>query len=66
MHALLGAGVRPNQLSGASFSEFSPRAPNDDAAGRALNRRIEIVITPDLSGLPGTAELERLDADTSP
>jgi chemotaxis protein MotB len=65
VHALLDAGVRPTQLSGASFSEFSPRAANDDLAGRALNRRIEIVIAPDLSGLPGTEELERLDAEVS-
>lgn len=66
VHALVDAGVRPTQLSGASFSEFSPRAANDDLAGRALNRRIEIVLVPDLGGLPGTEELERLDSEASP
>lgn len=62
VHALLDAGVRPAQLSGASFSEFSPRTANDGDTGRALNRRIEIVVAPDLDGLPGTQALERLDA----
>lgn len=65
VNALLDAGVRPTQLSGASFSEFSPRTANDDLGGRALNRRIEIVIAPDLSGLPGTEELRRLESEAS-
>jgi chemotaxis protein MotB len=62
--ALLDAGVKPTQLSGASFSEFSPRGDNDDLGGRGLNRRIEIVVAPDLSGLPGTEELERIEAES--
>lgn len=63
VHALLDAGVAAPQLSGASFSEFSPRASNGDEAGRAMNRRIEIVLAPDLSGLPGSEELERIEQE---
>lgn len=62
VHALLGAGVAPAQLSAASFSEYEPRTSNADDQGRALNRRIEIVVLPDLTGLPGNEELERLGA----
>ena len=61
VHALLSAGLAPEQLSAASYSEFQPRADNDSEEGRAANRRIEIVVVPDLSGLPGYDELEHLD-----
>jgi chemotaxis protein MotB len=46
-------------LSAASYGEYRPTAPNDDDAGRAKNRRIEIVLVPDLSLLPGFEELKR-------
>jgi chemotaxis protein MotB len=34
----------PERLSAAGFAEFHPEAPNDTAEGRALNRRVDIVI----------------------
>lgn len=40
--------VDPARLSAAGRAEFSPLGDNDTAAGRALNRRTEIVITPNL------------------
>lgn len=61
-HALIDAGVGPGQLSAASFAEYEPRASNVEEAGRTLNRRIEIVVVPDLAELPGNEELQRLDA----
>lgn len=60
VHALLDAGMAPTQLSAASFSEFKPRTANRDDASRASNRRIEIVVVPDLDMLPGNDELERI------
>jgi hypothetical protein len=57
--ALLAAGVTPAQLSAATYAEYQPRSDNHDDASRAGNRRIEIVIVPDLSSLPGTEEIER-------
>lgn len=59
VHALLAAGMAPTQLSAASYSEYKPRAANSDDQSRAKNRRIEIVVVPDLSQLPGVHELER-------
>ena len=65
LHTLLSAGLAPEQLSAASFGEHKPHTANDSDTGRAANRRIEIVVVPDLSGLPGFEELERLDANRS-
>jgi chemotaxis protein MotB len=41
-------GVPPENLSGAAYGEFQPVAPNEDREGRQLNRRIEIVMLPNL------------------
>ncbi|MEN8182546.1 MAG: OmpA family protein [Myxococcota bacterium] len=40
-------GVGPKRLSGVSFGEFHPVAPNDSPEGRARNRRIEVRLLPD-------------------
>jgi chemotaxis protein MotB len=66
LHTLLSAGLAPEQVSAASFGEFKPRADNRSDEGRASNRRIEIVVVPDLTGLPGFEELEKLDAQRKP
>ena len=58
LNAMLDAGLRPSTLSAASFADTHPVASNDTKAGRAQNRRIEIVVVPDLSQLPGFAELQ--------
>lgn len=47
------SGVAPENVSAAGFGEFRPRASNDEAEGRALNRRIEIVMVPDLEMIFG-------------
>ena len=60
VETLLEAGVAANALSGAGFGEYQPRADNRTAEGRALNRRIEIVVLPDLDELPGREELEAI------
>ncbi|MEX2471510.1 MAG: OmpA family protein [Gemmatimonadota bacterium] len=52
---LIQAGVDPERVSGAGFGEFQPVASNDDAAGRRRNRRIEIVMLPNLDVIAGTA-----------
>jgi chemotaxis protein MotB len=48
VHLLLGAGVAPENLSAAGYGEFQPRAPNDSKENKALNRRIAIVMLPNL------------------
>lgn len=57
---MVDAGMPVDRISAASFGEAKPAAPNDTPEGRAANRRIEIIIVPDLSTLPGTDELQRV------
>ncbi len=59
---MVGAGLPPNRVSAASFGDQKPTAGNDSTEGKALNRRIEIVVIPDLSTLPGFDELQKAGA----
>ena len=43
---LIEAGVPPSAVFAAAFGAEQPVAPNAEAAGRALNRRVEITPTP--------------------
>jgi chemotaxis protein MotB len=38
------AAIEPARLSAAGYGEFHPRVPNDSAASRARNRRVDIVV----------------------
>jgi len=38
--------ITPDRLSAAGFAEYHPVASNDTAEGRALNRRVDLVILP--------------------
>ncbi len=49
---LQASGMDPRHLAAAGFSEFDPVADNATDAGRAKNRRIEIVVMPNVSELP--------------
>ena len=49
---LVSQGMKPEVLAAAGYGEFDPIAPNDTTEHRALNRRIEIVLQPNLSELP--------------
>jgi chemotaxis protein MotB len=60
LKTMLEAGMSPERISAASFGEFRPIRPNDTKENKALNRRIEIVVVPDLTGLPGFDELQRV------
>lgn len=48
---LIDAGVPADRLSAAGYGQFDPVAKNDSPEGRAKNRRIEIVLQPDISEL---------------
>ncbi len=48
VHLLTEIGVTPENVSAAGFGEFRPRADNETEEGKKLNRRIEIVMLPNL------------------
>jgi chemotaxis protein MotB len=54
---LVKKGMQPKHLSAAGYSEFDPVAANDTDKNRALNRRIEIVLQPNISELPSLDDL---------
>lgn len=60
--AMVEGGLPAARVSAASYSEHKPVAANDSLESKALNRRIEITIVPDLSTLPGFDELKKLDS----
>ncbi len=59
--ALIAGGMPAAQLSAASYGDLRPVAANDSKEGKAANRRIEIVVVPDLSSLPGFDALQQVD-----
>lgn len=64
VHTMIEAGMPPNRVSAAGFGDTLPVQPNTSPQGRAANRRIEIVLVPDLSQLPGFDELQKLNTET--
>jgi chemotaxis protein MotB len=56
VHILVAQGMNPKVLAAAGYGEFDPVVPNDTAEHRAQNRRIEIVLQPNLSDLPPLEE----------
>lgn len=44
---LVGLGVEPDRISASGYGKAFPVAGNDTAAGRQMNRRVEIVISDD-------------------
>ncbi len=53
-------GVPAERLSAAGHAETQPVASNDTPEGKAQNRRIEIVLMPNLDELPDLSALENL------
>lgn len=57
LDAMTAGGVPEGRLSAATFAEHRQVVPNDSDSNKARNRRIEIVIEPDFSDLPGFEQL---------
>jgi len=49
---LTSQGVNEANITAQGFGKGSPVASNDNAAGRALNRRVEMVVSGDVIGQP--------------
>lgn len=43
-YMLANSGIHPERLSASGYGEYRPVASNDDAEGRARNRRVDVVI----------------------
>ena len=65
---MIGAGIDPGQVSYAGFSFDRPIADNATEAGRALNRRVEMVgvVTPDMLGFGGPEGADPCPATLTP
>lgn len=58
---MIDAGMPAEQISGATYADTLPVSDNSTPEGKKLNRRIAIVIVPDLSALPGNDEIEKMN-----
>ena len=56
---LVQNGMKPEVLAAAGYSQFDPVVANDTPEHRAQNRRIEIVLQPNLSDLPNLDDLQK-------
>jgi chemotaxis protein MotB len=56
LNFMVDAGFKPENMTAAGNGEFDPVASNETKAGRAQNRRIELILLPDLSELPKMTE----------
>ena len=46
-----GTGINPARIEACGHGEFAPKVPNTDAVNKAINRRTEIILTPNLDKL---------------
>jgi len=61
VRTMVQSGMPSERISAASYADTKPVAPTDSNETRAQNRRIEIVVVPDLSTLPGSEELKKIE-----
>ena len=46
-----GPGIDPSRIEACGHGEFAPKVPNTSTANKAINRRTEIILTPNLDKL---------------
>ncbi len=63
---LIDKGVPAPNLVAAGYGPYDPIASNSTGTGRQRNRRIEIILEPNLRPLPGDALLEKASAKKTP
>lgn len=57
---MIDAGMPAARVSAASLGDTQPVQANDSPEGKAANRRVAIVVVPDLASLPGYDELQKM------
>lgn len=57
VNEMIEDGYPAGRLGAAGFAEFDPVSSNDSPEGRELNRRIEIILMPNLGEIPGMKEM---------
>jgi chemotaxis protein MotB len=60
--SLINAGLHPSHLVAAGYGEYDPIASNTSARGRQKNRRIEIVLEPELREVAAAKSKDRPEA----
>jgi chemotaxis protein MotB len=50
--------VQPTVLAAVGYGEYQPVADNNSESGKEQNRRIEVVLMPNLDELPDLSALE--------
>jgi chemotaxis protein MotB len=58
-------GIATEHLGAAGYAEFQPANPNDTDEHRQLNRRVEIILMPNMNELPDLSTLENAPAASS-
>lgn len=58
--SMIETGMPPDRVSAASYADSQPVQSNDTTEGKSANRRVAIVIVPDLASLPGYDELQKM------
>lgn len=53
---MIEQGMPPERLSAAGYGMYAPVAPNDTPENRAKNRRIEIILVPNIEEIMGIGE----------
>ena len=66
VNILTGAGLDPKHVSAAGYADNDPVAPNDSPDNKQKNRRIEIVVQPNIDELPHFDEGPGATADATP
>jgi len=54
-----GGGLKPSKWSAAGYADTDPVAPNDTDEGRKRNRRVELVIQPDVEEMLNLGSLTK-------
>jgi chemotaxis protein MotB len=61
-----GGGLDPGKLHAAGYGETDPIAPNDSDLNRKQNRRVELVILPDVSEMLDLSAMAQMTPDKAP